>query len=310
MVPVYNETDNLEQCLNSLLSQQYTAFEIVLVDDGSQEPSLAVSRAYAERDKRIRLIECVNQGVSHARNTGIAASRGELITFVDSDDVVSDDYLGHLVDVMESTKADCATCTRTYLSENDAPQPTGSNPVVVDTQTAAIGFATSYGWFCTGKMYKASLLTENHVRFPEQLTVCEDMIFNLDVLDRCHTVAYLENIDYFYRQTAGSLTNDLRNPRWFDSLDAYQMILSRQKSRKLANALEYNCRLVLSEARYRTHHLDGSSRAAMRKKLHATHQLLHHYNPLAYSVKDNMKMLIVTISPMVFMHIRARRVQQ
>ena len=96
IVPVYNVEEYLEECLDSIQHQTYTDIEVILVNDGSRDDSQAICERYCHQDPRFHLINQENQGQSAARNNGVAASRGELITFVDSDDVVSAKYLENL----------------------------------------------------------------------------------------------------------------------------------------------------------------------------------------------------------------------
>ena len=109
IVPVYNVETYLEECLDSIQNQTYTDLEVLLVNDGSTDGSQAICERYCQTDKRFRLINQSNQGQSVARNTGVAASRGEFIAFVDSDDIILPNYLETLmhymsdyVDIVES----------------------------------------------------------------------------------------------------------------------------------------------------------------------------------------------------------------
>lgn len=109
IVPVYNVETYLEECLDSIQNQTYTDLEVILVNDGSTDGSKAICERYCQTDKRFRLINQSNQGQSVARNTGVTASRGEFIAFVDSDDMILANYLetlmqhmGEDVDIVES----------------------------------------------------------------------------------------------------------------------------------------------------------------------------------------------------------------
>lgn len=109
IVPVYNVETYLEECLDSIQYQTYTNFEVLLVNDGSTDGSQAICERYCQTDKRFRLMNQSNQGQSVARNVGVAASRGEFIAFVDSDDMILANYLetliqhmGEDVDIVES----------------------------------------------------------------------------------------------------------------------------------------------------------------------------------------------------------------
>ena len=92
IVPVYNTSQFLPHCIDSILSQNFSDFELLLIDDGSTDGSGQICDAYAEKDNRIRVFHKKNGGVSSARNLGLCNAKGEWVTFVDSDDFVLNDY--------------------------------------------------------------------------------------------------------------------------------------------------------------------------------------------------------------------------
>ena len=96
IVPVYKAEKHLSECIDSIISQTYENFELILIDDGSPDNSGKICDEYAEKDKRIRAIHKENGGVSSARNTGLDNASGEYITFIDSDDFVDKQYLEKL----------------------------------------------------------------------------------------------------------------------------------------------------------------------------------------------------------------------
>ena len=93
IVPIYNVENYLRQCLDSIMGQTYKNFECLLINDGSPDHSADICREYVSKDSRFRYFEKENGGVSSARNLGIEYSKGEYITFIDSDDWVDSDYL-------------------------------------------------------------------------------------------------------------------------------------------------------------------------------------------------------------------------
>lgn len=109
IVPVYNVEKYLEECLDSIQNQTYSDIEVILVNDGSTDKSKVICDRYCEDDNRFQLLNQENQGLSAARNNGVAASTGEFIAFVDSDDIILSNYLETLmhymredVDIVES----------------------------------------------------------------------------------------------------------------------------------------------------------------------------------------------------------------
>lgn len=93
IIPVYNVEKYLESCLESIKSQTFTDYELILINDGSTDESVAIMRRYAKTDARIRIISQSNRGVSAARNLGLSVAEGEYVLFVDSDDTILPDAL-------------------------------------------------------------------------------------------------------------------------------------------------------------------------------------------------------------------------
>lgn len=98
IVPVYNAETTLHRCIDSILAQTEPNFELILVNDGSKDSSASIIDEYASLDKRIKVLHKVNGGVSSARNLGLSIIRGKYVTFIDSDDFVSPDYLSSFND--------------------------------------------------------------------------------------------------------------------------------------------------------------------------------------------------------------------
>ena len=111
-VPVYNVEEYLRQCLNSIMEQTFTDFEVIMVDDGSTDNSFSICQEYVAKDNRFKLIHQENKGLAGARNTCIKNMHGEYITWIDSDDKVKPDYLEKLLQVQEETDAQIINCVR------------------------------------------------------------------------------------------------------------------------------------------------------------------------------------------------------
>ena len=110
IVPVYNTEKFLHRCIDSILTQTYTDFELLLIDDGSKDSSGTICDEYAAKDVRVRVFHKENGGVSSARNMGLDNARGEWITFVDSDDWIDDNYLEALYGACIVSGSDIVFC--------------------------------------------------------------------------------------------------------------------------------------------------------------------------------------------------------
>lgn len=189
IVPAYNCIVSLECCVGSIRQQTYTNFELMLVDDGSTDGSGELCDKLAAEDTRIRVIHKPNGGVSSARNAGIDAATGGYITFCDSDDYLEPDYLEALIQAAESNP-DCGhiwCCFQTvtgYQKENAAPNYTSAKSLLCYTLQDYMSLHDMWldaePW---NKLYRTDIVQTAKVRFPEDLSLGEDWLFNLAYID-------------------------------------------------------------------------------------------------------------------------------
>lgn len=119
ILPVYNVEPYIRSCLDSLSKQLYKNFEVLMVNDGSTDNSGVICQQYADSDKRFRYFEKENGGLSDARNFGIKESKGEYITFVDSDDWITEEYLLFLIETLEKEQSDIVVSGYSQYDESD-----------------------------------------------------------------------------------------------------------------------------------------------------------------------------------------------
>lgn len=205
VVPVYNVENYLDECIKSILDQSYRNFELVLIDDGSFDSSGNICDFYSEQDSRINVIHKENGGLSDARNTGIERSKGEFITFIDSDDVISKKYLEVLAGAIQKGEGDIVQGEMTqnefelgksYL--NDSIEMSGVE-----------AFKQCASWkkikvYACAKLYKKELFQK--IRFPVG-RLNEDSCVFYKILCSAEKVILIPDIIYFYRNTPGSIMN-------------------------------------------------------------------------------------------------------
>ena len=121
IVPVYNVDAYLKQCVDSILNQKYENFELLLIDDGSTDKSGEICDVYEQRDKRVRVFHKKNGGVSSARNVGLDNAQGDWIAFVDSDDIVTPDYLFDLYDSLKENDIDLVIQNLSVFKDGTEP---------------------------------------------------------------------------------------------------------------------------------------------------------------------------------------------
>ena len=179
IIPVYNAEAYLPACIESALSQNDVATEILLVDDGSTDSSLAICDSYGAKHGAVRVFHTENRGVSHARNIGLDNASGEYITFLDADDALLPDALRTLSEILRQENADIAVGKKRIIDrggniiEPSYPEPTecwqGTDGLA---QSLKDHPATYSVW---GKLYRAGLLED--IRFEEGRAVHEDSFF-------------------------------------------------------------------------------------------------------------------------------------
>ena len=199
IVPVYKVERYLPRCIESILKQTYTNFELILVDDGTPDRSGIICDKYAEKDSRIRVIHKENGGVSTARNTGIDAAKGEWITFVDSDDWINYDFiesfLNNTIGDVDFLVGSCSMIrTRVQRYENADREVNIYDSLDTVAKTLE-NFMFSVPW---GKMFKTDIIMGNHIKFPVGIKWGEDSHFVTEYLAFCKKIKFVKNAAYNY----------------------------------------------------------------------------------------------------------------
>lgn len=198
IIPVYNAAPYLQACIDSLLSQRFTDFEILLVDDGSTDGSGRICDE-AGKDPRVVVLHQENSGASSARNRGIDHARGEYIVFVDADDLVTDVHLEHL---MESDADMVVTGLRKFGAKNETSVPGRREDFGIEDLAAHWNAPPEMNYlYCypVAKRFRTSVIREHGIRFEESLFFSEDMCFNMCYYSYVNTFTELPYADYLYR---------------------------------------------------------------------------------------------------------------
>ena len=250
IVPVYNTEPYLSRCVDSILSQSFTDFELLLVDDGSTDGSGKICDAYAEKDSRIRVFHKENGGVSSARNMGLDKARGEWITFVDSDDELLSNGLqvmmGGVSDEVDLIMAGYVVCNdegeKIYSIEKRISE------MMLNTLAVKEMYAPAdhryQGYICS-KLFRNSVLSSNSIRFASDIFFSEDRLFVTQficVLGR--RVSYTSTPIYKYYEWEGSAMMALKksfNPKFVTDLEASARMNEMVKSLYKDDALLELC---------------------------------------------------------------------
>lgn len=222
IVPVYNVENYLEECLDSIKNQTYTDIEVILVNDGSTDNSQVICERYCQQDPRFHLINQSNQGQSVARNNGVAASRGEFITFVDSDDVIKSDMLQQLMRYMD-TGIDIVECniTEDIHCLNSEGKEIGVKEL--DSNEALYEcFNHGVSWSPVAKLYRREIVEK--VPFLENL-IYEDFYTGIVSLKYIHKMRKINYIGYYYRYHTSSTMNQKYSEKNLDIFKVGEKLL-------------------------------------------------------------------------------------
>ncbi len=216
ILPIYNVELYLAKCIDSILNQSYTDFELILVNDGSQDQSLSICDEYAKKDERIKVINQTNAGLSMARNNGLAIATGDYVVFIDSDDfVTSNDFLQKLVQktvnnvdliffkysrFLDGPNILCK-CSYSYKNAILGNSMSDKLQRLVDDD-AFYGMA----WI---KAVRRLMLVQNNIQFEKGL-LGEDTEWNYHLLMHAKSIEFIDESFIAYRQRKGSISHSLK----------------------------------------------------------------------------------------------------
>lgn len=227
IVPVYNVEKYLDRCVTSIRNQIFSDWEMILVDDGSQDNSYELCDAFAKNDSRIKVVHKENGGLSSARNAGLKIAEGDYVGFIDSDDTIQEDMYSRMIEIIEKTSADFVM--------TDCVRITVRDTVFLKTQKIREGF---YGKDAIRKeifpslimgsdieygpllsvclcIYNRDFLLRNNLWFAEDIRWSEDNLFSAKIGYCADSFYYLKGEGlYNYYQNEGTITTSYRKGAW------------------------------------------------------------------------------------------------
>lgn len=231
IIPVYNVQDELNLCLESVISQTYRNIEILVIDDGSTDESASICDFYEKKDSRIKVIHKLNGGLSDARNVGLEYASGEYVYFLDSDDLIKNDTIEVLLSLCEKYDAEigiswfCPFYSNLELKE--LLPSSGNRDIQIMNKKEAIKkmiLPDNYDHSGCGKLYRKSLW-ENMI-FPKG-KLYEDLYTTYDIFYKANKIVYVLEPKYLYRQRVGSIMNSKVGLKHLELLDISDMVANK-----------------------------------------------------------------------------------
>ncbi|MDV4363177.1 glycosyltransferase [Enterococcus faecium] len=222
IVPVYKVEKYLRKCVDSILAQTFTDFEVILVDDGSPDNSGKICDEYAEKDNRVRVIHKENGGLSSARNAGIDVARGKYLGFVDSDDYIDEDMYEILYENLKIHDADISSVELIPFYGDRYKKANKEKKVIILNKKEAIKSVlegTQFYAYAWNKLYRKELFKDN--RYLDGKTF-EDAYIIIDLLFQTEKIVVSNEEKYFYLQRNDSIMGKSFSMNNFDVIEAWQ----------------------------------------------------------------------------------------
>lgn len=250
VLPVYNAEKYIRKSIESVLKQTYPIWELIIIDNGSEDDSFSICHEYAKEEQRIVVFhQYQNKGVSAARNLGVEKSSGEYITFLDADDWLDEDYLERLVRMAEEAQTDLLVCK--FKQEFDDKEQKEDfreekkDTVMVYQREKYIEQCLLNGYtHCWGVLYKASIL--ERIYFPSKLTIGEDVLFLIDTILQAEKIGVTTYDGYHYYINENGAMNRKFTPSYMDQITCWKRAKDKLIERYPNTLYKINSIIVVS----------------------------------------------------------------
>lgn len=260
IVPIYNAELFLHRCVDSILNQSFIDFDLILVDDGSQDQSALICDEYEQRDSRIHVIHQKNKGPSVARNNGIeyalTQSNSKYLTFVDSDDWIHPQYLEYMLKAITDYSAEISMCQHEYISKNKKLQKADLynkctfNEISAEELMVAQSNGFNYIW---GKVYSKCCFKT--LRYPENISFGEDNLVIFKIIFECKKIVFLDNVLYYYFYTPTGITKSLWSPKSLDVFEGIKVQMDYYAKHNYSKAYQKEVELYIQQCAYQIHRI-------------------------------------------------------
>jgi len=210
IIPVFNRADTVGRIINRVLKQKMSDFELILVNDGSTDNSLAILKKFAKQDKRVRVIDQPNRcgGPSGGRNTGLENAKGEFILLLDSDDDIEPEMIPAMMKKQQTTNADLVVCAikevfpigKTIPLKIESKSIDTSKEDIVAFAIDAMGKIGSLVYNPTNRIMRSSIIKKHNLKYLENLRFGEDTEFNMRYLKYAKKIEIMSEMFYIYHR--------------------------------------------------------------------------------------------------------------
>lgn len=241
IIPAFNVERYIAVCLDRICGQTYSNIEIIIVDDGSTDGTLEVCNRFSNADKRIKIVKTSHCGVSGARNLGLSSVSGDYVVFIDSDDFVKTNIIEEYIDAFDCYGHEIAIAIsgmvwenrqsrfapiKNRLLDNKLGYEEGKKYLLERHETSQLAWLKLFN-FITNKCYKSSVIRDGNIRFDENISIAEDMKFNIDYLNSAAGKFCVVNKPLYHYVKHGS---DSLSGRYYDGAigdvkKSYKMLL-------------------------------------------------------------------------------------
>lgn len=253
IIPIYNSEKYLDRCIESIVNQTYKNLEIILINDGSSDNCPKICDAWAKKDNRIKVIHKENEGVSIARNIGINNSKGEYITFIDSDDYIDSKMYEKMLEKLNNTDTKLCFCDINIVNFDQTITKFNFNNETIITKkdffetvfnNNAMNFAV---W---NKLISRKLI--GNIRFDSNIYIREDALFLFECIEKIDKICYLNECLYFYQMDSNSTLHQNNIRKMISSLDATAKMIEILKNNQINNYLEEQCNYICRFYKYKS----------------------------------------------------------
>lgn len=279
IIPVYNRAKTLPECLDSIINQEYSEFECLLIDDGSCDDSLKVCNEYANKDSRFRVYHKANGGVGSARNLGLENATGEWVAFVDSDDIIAPNHLSQFAAAIQKyPNVDILFCGCQYVCNGKKKRPDHTYGLAKYDGKKEIKhfFAATdilqYMYACD-RIYRRGLIKQNDMRFDTTLSLSEDRLFCYQFLKYAKGVATVPEATYIINEEDNNklskrgLSSEMCINRYYKLSVAMKELVSSYDifDKEIINFWSYNC-VLLNNMMHSLYDVKGNIFSAIKRQ--------------------------------------------